>query len=80
VVIPFYHFGLDSFLFLLPIYCSSTENGGTLESVTEFTDWWDAIIDPFLLEEEAWKYVNVIVSGTKSDLKSDNICIFSQTY
>ena len=29
------------------------ENGGTLESVTKFTDWWDSVVDPFLLEEEA---------------------------
>ena len=39
------------------------ENGGTLESVTEFTDQWDSLVDPFLQEEEAWKYTNVIVSG-----------------
>jgi len=44
------------------------ENGGTLESVTEFTDWWDSVVDPFLLEEAAWKYVNIIVSGSQPDL------------
>jgi uridine kinase len=49
------------------------ENGGTLESVTEFTDHWDSVVDPFLLEEEAWKYVNIIVSGYYSDLGSDTV-------
>ena len=49
------------------------ENGATLESVTEFTDWWDSVVDPFLCEEEAWKYVNMIVSGSLSDLSSDTI-------
>ena len=47
------------------------ENGGTLESVTEFTDHWDSIVDPFLAKEEAWRYADVIVSGTQSDLSSD---------
>ena len=51
------------------------ENGGTLESVTEFTDWWDSLVHPFLLEEEPWKYVNVIVSGELSDLESDKLII-----
>ncbi|MCL2197810.1 MAG: hypothetical protein FWB80_02700 [Defluviitaleaceae bacterium] len=49
------------------------ENGGTLESVTEFTDWWDSIADPFLLEESAWKYVNIIISGEQSDLASNTV-------
>jgi len=51
------------------------ENGGTLESVTEFTDHWDSIVDPFLAEEEAWKYVDAVVSGTLSDLGSDALFI-----
>ncbi|MCL2188353.1 MAG: hypothetical protein FWC16_07580 [Defluviitaleaceae bacterium] len=51
------------------------ENGGTLESVTAFTDHWDAIVDPFLAEEEAWKYVNAIISGTQSDLNADRLLI-----
>ena len=51
------------------------ENGGTLESVTEFTDWWDSVVDPFLLEEEAWKFVSVIVNGYRSDLKSSNLLV-----
>ncbi|MCL2254808.1 MAG: hypothetical protein FWC09_10225 [Lachnospiraceae bacterium] len=50
------------------------ENGGTLESVTEFTDWWESIVDPFLLEEEAWKYADLIVSGSHSDINSDVLC------
>jgi len=52
------------------------ENGGTLESVTEFTDWWDSLVDPFLLEEEAWKYTDIIVSGSQSDLISNIILIY----
>ncbi|MCL2077634.1 MAG: hypothetical protein FWH08_04420 [Oscillospiraceae bacterium] len=48
------------------------ENGGTLESVTKFTDWWDSLVHPFLLEEKPWKHVNIIVSGAQSDLSSDN--------
>jgi len=52
------------------------ENGGTRESVTTFTDWFDSIIDPFLAEEEAWKYTNVIVSGTQSDLSSNALFIY----
>jgi len=51
------------------------ENGGTLESVTEFTDWCDSIIDPFLAQEEAWKFTNIIVSGSKPKLTSNNIMI-----
>jgi uridine kinase len=46
-------------------------NGGTLESVPEDWDWFDSVINPFLAEQESWKYVNVIVSGTQSDLVSD---------
>ena len=53
------------------------ENGGTLESVTEFTDWWDSVVDPFLLEEEAWKHVNVIVKGSHSDLSYNTLMIHS---
>ena len=51
------------------------ENGGTLESVTKSTDWFDSIIDPFLLEEQAWKHVNLIVSGTSSDLSYGSITV-----
>jgi uridine kinase len=47
------------------------ENGGTHKSVTEFTDWWDSLVHPFLLEEEPWKYVDIIVSGSQSDLLSN---------
>ena len=53
------------------------ENGGTLESVTEFTDWWDSIADPFLLEEAAWKYTDIIVSGSQSDLVSNILLVHS---
>jgi len=51
------------------------ENGGTLESVTEFTDWWDSLVHPFLLEEQAWKYADVIVSGSYSDLNSNTVLV-----
>lgn len=39
------------------------ENGGSMESVTEFADWWDSLLTPLFLEEESWNYVNVIVCG-----------------
>jgi len=51
------------------------ENGGTLKLVTEFTDWWDSAVDPFLLEEEAWKHVNIIISGSQSNLSYDMLLI-----
>ncbi|MCL2388305.1 MAG: hypothetical protein FWC89_12285 [Defluviitaleaceae bacterium] len=51
------------------------ENGGTLESVTKFTDWCDSIIDPFLEQEKAWLFTNIIVSGSKSKLTSNVIMI-----
>ena len=43
------------------------ENGGTIESITEFWDFWDSIYDPFFLEEESWKHVDIILSGFHSD-------------
>jgi len=51
------------------------ENGGTLESVTQFTDWWDSVVIPFLLEEKSWKHVDVIVSGIQSDLVSNRLMV-----
>jgi len=51
------------------------ENGGTLESVTQFADWWDSVVVPFLLEEESWKHVDVIVSGIQSDLVSNRLMV-----
>lgn len=50
-------------------------NGGTLESVTEFAEWWDGLITPFFLEETPWKYVSVIISGSESDVKNDKLMI-----
>ena len=50
-------------------------NGGTIESVTEFTDWWDSVVDPFLIEEASWNYVDVIVSGTQSDFSSNTLMV-----
>lgn len=51
------------------------ENGGTVESVTEFADWWDSLLAPLFLEEESWKYVDVIVSGSQDNSVSDNLLI-----
>lgn len=51
------------------------ENGGTVKSVTEFADWWDSLLNPLLLDEKAWKYVDVIVSGSQSDMKSGSLMI-----
>lgn len=51
------------------------ENGGTVESVTEFADWWDSLLLPLFLEEEPWKYVNIIVNGSQSNIKSDKLMI-----
>ena len=51
------------------------ENGGTVESVTEFADWWDSLLVPLFLEEEPWKYADIIVSGSRSDLISDKLMI-----
>lgn len=51
------------------------ENGGTVESVTKFADWWDSLLKPLFLEEEPWKYVDVIVSGIQSDLSQDKLMI-----
>ena len=47
------------------------ENGVTLESVTKFTDEWDSLVDPFLLEESVWYHTNIIISGEHSDLEQD---------
>ena len=49
------------------------ENGGTFESVAEFTDWWDSLLHPFFMEEEPWKYVDIIVSGSQYDSESGQI-------
>ncbi len=51
------------------------ENGGTVESITEFANWWDSLLTPLFLEEQSWKYVDVIVSGSQSDLVSNNLMI-----
>lgn len=51
------------------------ENGGTIESVTAFADWWDSLLTPLFLEEEPWNDVDVIVSGVLSDLCSDKLMV-----
>ena len=51
------------------------ENGGTIESITEFANWWDSLLTPLLLEEKSWKYVDIIVSGSQSDLIANNLMI-----
>ena len=52
------------------------ENGGTLKSVTEFTDWWDSILEPLFVKEEPWKHVDIIVNGSLSDLDSEKILTY----
>ena len=54
---------------------SNGENGGTLESITKFADWWNSLIIPFLLEEKPWKYVDIIVSGAHSNLALNNLMV-----
>jgi len=54
---------------------ASGADGGTLESITKFADWWDSMVIPFLLEEEPWKYVDIIISGTHSDLVLNNLMV-----
>ncbi|MDO4275418.1 MAG: hypothetical protein Q4D16_17260 [Eubacteriales bacterium] len=51
------------------------ENGGTVESVTKFADWWDSLMLPLFLEEEAWNHVDVIVNGSRSDLTKDKLLV-----
>ena len=51
------------------------ENGGTAESVTEFADWWDSLLNPLFLEEEPWNYVDVIVSGSLSDVTAGKLML-----
>lgn len=51
------------------------ENGGSIQSVTEFADWWDSLLAPLFLEEEAWKYVDVIINGSQFDLISNKLLI-----
>jgi hypothetical protein len=50
-------------------------DGGTIESITEFADWWDSLLTPLYMEEDPWKYSDVVISGTQSDLNSGNIKI-----
>ena len=52
------------------------ENGGTLESVTEFTNWWDALFHPFLVEEEPWKYADIIINGFQSNQSANKLLIY----
>ena len=54
---------------------ASGADGGTLESITKFADWLDSLLIPFLIEEKPWKYVNLIVSGSESDLVSNNFLV-----
>ena len=49
------------------------ENGGTIQTITEFADWWDSLLAPLFMEEESWKYVDIIVSGSRSDLVSGHL-------
>ena len=51
------------------------ENGGNIESVIEFADWWDSLLMPLLSEEKSWEFADVIVSGSQLDIDSDTIMI-----
>lgn len=51
------------------------ENGGTVESVTEFADWWDSLLTPLFLDEEPWKYVDIIVSGSQFDVIANKLMV-----
>ena len=51
-------------------------DGGTVESITQFADWWDSQLYPFLLEEKSWKYVDIVVSGSKSDFISNYLKVY----
>lgn len=51
------------------------ENGGTVASITEFADWWDSLLLPLYLEEEPWKYVDIIVSGSLGDVPAGKLMI-----
>ncbi|MDO5602305.1 MAG: hypothetical protein Q4G07_05995 [Oscillospiraceae bacterium] len=52
------------------------ENGGTAESVTQFADRWDSLMLPLFLEEKAWDHVDLIVSGSASDLTEEKLMIY----
>lgn len=54
---------------------ASGENGGSIQSITEFANWWDSLLTPLFLEEKSWRYVDVVVSGSQSDLISNNLMI-----
>lgn len=52
------------------------DNGGTVESVTKFADWWDSLMLPLFLEEKVWNHVDVIVNGERSDLTKDKLLVY----
>ena len=54
---------------------ASGVNGETLKEVMEFTEWWDSMLIPFLIEEEPWKYVDLIVNGIESDYDNGNLLV-----
>ena len=53
------------------------DNGGTLESVAEFTDWWDSVLEPLFVKEEPWKHADVIINGALSDVDSGKMMVQS---
>ena len=53
------------------------ENGGTIESVTAFADWWDSMLTPLYLKEKPWEYVDLIISGSQSNININNLKIVS---
>lgn len=40
------------------------ENGGTVQSVTDMTNGWNALVIPFMRKQAAWKHADLIVDGT----------------
>lgn len=51
------------------------ENGGTVESVTEFADWWDSLVTPLFEEEEPWKYADIIVNGSQEGFTPEHLMV-----
>lgn len=59
---------------------SRGENGGTVASIVAFADWWDSLLNPLFLEEEPWKYVDVIVDGSRFASASDHIMVHTPCF
>lgn len=51
---------------------ASGADGGTVESITGFADWWDSLLNPLFIEEKPWEFADVIISGASQF----NSCFF----